>query len=156
VPSREILRVARLIDIREGERKREVLELVRLQGVELLLETEEQQALRELLSAEAKRREFALAPVAVADYLAQDDWQETLAQRHVFAKRKLFQARAATKRAQGRVNVAQVRLRQMEQLRERILRTELEKTQRVERRSEDEIAQRAVFQRSREGAHEEF
>ena len=140
----ELSRASRLIELRERERTAEVKELQRAQLEEQAALASEQAALQQLLEAEATRNQLAQAPTQVSEYLNQEDWIETLALRHAAARQRLVQARGVLKRALTRVKTAQTRLKQVELLREQLVRARQEALQRIERRAEDEIAQRVA------------
>jgi flagellar export protein FliJ len=140
----ELSRVGRLIELRERERTTEVKEFQRTQAEEQAASLVEQAALQQLLEAEARRNQLAQTPTQVSDYLSQEDWIETLALRHAAARQRLVQVRGALRRAGVRVKGAQMRLKQVELLRERLVRARQEVQQRIERRAEDEIAQRVA------------
>jgi flagellar export protein FliJ len=140
----ELSRVSRLIELRERERAVEVKEFQRAQAEEQDAVALEQAALQQLLEAEAHRNQLAQAPTQVSDYLSQEDWIETLALRHAAARQRVVQTRGVLRRAVARVKGAQMRLKQVELLRERLVSARQEALQRVERRAEDEIAQRVA------------
>jgi flagellar biosynthesis chaperone FliJ len=139
---REFSRAARLIEVRERERAAALTELQRALADEAVAIANEQAARAALVEAERVRAELAHGPSLVVDYLSQEDWLETLALRHALARHKLQQARGVVRRHQARVKAAQMRLKQAELLRERLEQARRARLLRIERRAEDEIAQR--------------
>jgi flagellar biosynthesis chaperone FliJ len=141
---RELSRAQRLIELRERERTAEVVELQRVQADEQVAAAAEEAARAELLRAETERKQLAMMTSAVLDYITLEDWLETLAVRHNLARHRLAQTRIAVRRVLVRVKAAQTRLKQAELLRDRLERARQERLQRVERRADDEIAQRVA------------
>ena len=139
---REFIRAARLIEVRERERAATLTDLQRALADEVAAAAHEQAARAALVEAETARAALGHGPSLVVDYLRQEDWLETLALRHGLARQKLGQARGVVRRSQARVKAAQMRLKQAELLRERLERVRRAKLVRIERRAEDEVAQR--------------
>jgi exonuclease VII small subunit len=136
------VRVERLIRLRDERLKEEVrkLELTRARLDEAAREHE---LARQLLAkAEERRRNLSKAPGNVISFIEAEEWLWTRLSVEAEASRKLRLAQAERQKAQGRVKIAQSKLRQLERLAERIAEREREAEARAGRVLDDEIAGR--------------
>lgn len=143
-------RIARVVRVRD-ERLKEavaVLELARV--AEHKAENDLLSALAARQSAEAARRERSLVPGDILEFILAEDWLRSQAILAELATHRAHKARAVLEKAQLKVKEAHVKVRQLEQLKDRLEQARRAKESRTERVLEDEIGQRvAQSQRGR-------
>jgi hypothetical protein len=141
-------RVERLIRLRDERLKEEVRKL-QLAQMRLDEATREHDLARQLLArAEERRRDLSKAPGNVLSFIEAEEWLWTRLSAEAEALRRLKLAQAERQKAQGRVKVAQNKLRQLERLAELIAEREREVAERAARVLDDEIAGRIARSRS--------
>jgi hypothetical protein len=142
-------RVERLIHLRDERLKEEVRKL-KLTQVRLEEATREHELARQLLTkAEERRRNLSLAPGNVISFIEAEEWLWARLSVEAEAARRLKLAQAERLKAQGRVKLAQSKLRQLERLAERIAERDREVAARAGRVLDDEIGGRIARNRSR-------
>lgn len=138
------------MDLRERALQQEVTSLGIARMSERAAADHESECRKLLLQAEQERRELSGVPASVLRYIELEDWLETLGIKHAQAAHSLRLARAEMERAKERVRQAQVSLKQVEMLMERIAKQEREAERRRERRVEDEVSMQLLsFRRGR-------
>lgn len=140
-------RIQRLIELRERETHQEVASLRFAQHAENVARQDEEQARQRLAQAEMRRRALATQTSSVVDYIAFEDWLETLAIKHTSLLKALQAAVSEVARVTARVRQARQKEKQVRLLLERLELEQRSAQARRERRQEDEFAQNMVLAR---------
>lgn len=143
-------RIARVVRVRD-ERLKEAVALLELaRAAERKAESDLAAALTARQAAEAARRERSLVPGDILEFILAEDWLRSQAILEELAMHRAHKARSVLEKAQLKVKEAHIKVRQLEQLKERLAQARRAKETRTERVLEDEIGQRvAQSQRGR-------
>lgn len=139
---RQSIKIQRLIELRQRDVDAELSHLASARRDVALAEAELAQVRLLLQQALEERRHLAYAAMDVTTWRSQEEWLETLALRQARAANSVATAKVQERRAVARVATAHKKKKQAEMLMERLVRAQKLKAVRVERKHEDELAQR--------------
>lgn len=143
-------RIARVVRVRDERLKEAVAVLELARAAERKAASELDAALTARQAAEAARRERSLVPGDLLELILAEDWLRSQAILEELAHHRAHKARAVLEKAQLKVQEAHIKVRQLEQLKNRLAQARRAKEIRTERVLEDEIGQRvAQSQRGR-------
>ena len=135
-------RFDRVLRVRDERLKQTVLALEQARAQETRVRAELEHALQNRKQAEEARRELGVRGAEMLDFIEAEDWLGSCAIAEELAIRRLRQAHAVFEKAQLRVKDARIKVRQLEQLKERSRLRAVEKEKRAQRVLDDEIGQR--------------
>ncbi len=143
-------RIERVVKLREERLHQAVKALEELRVIERQAASELALALAAREQAERARRELCSAPADIRDYLEAEEWLRSCAIAEELATHRVRHLRVQLDRVLARVKEARTKVRQLEQLQERLKQARRARENRTERTLEDEIGQRvAQSQRGR-------
>lgn len=142
-------RMDRVLRVRVDRLERAVLVMEQARAGELRARGELELAAIARQQAETARRELAVTGGDLHSFIEAENWLRSCSIAEALAERRLRQARSALEREQLRVKDARIKVRQIEQLKDRARQLELAKEGRAQRVLEDEIAQRIARERGR-------
>lgn len=137
-------RFDRVLRVRDERLKQAVVALEQARAHETRARAELQQAIADRKQAEEARRELCVRGADIIDFIEAEEWLRSCSISEELGIRRLRQAHAAFEKTQLRVKDARVKVRQLEQLKERSRALEVAKEKRAQRVLEDEIGQRIV------------
>jgi hypothetical protein len=144
VSNREV-RIDRIVRLRDERLKQAVRVLEESRLMERRFQGELSLALAAREQAETARRELSQTGGAdILDYIEAEEWLRSRTIAEELAVRRLAKARANMERALTKVTEARMKVRQLEQLKQRLEEQRKKKQSRAERVLEDEIGQRAA------------
>jgi flagellar export protein FliJ len=147
--TREV-RIQRVVRLRDERMKRAVQALEEARAVERKASAEHAALLLEKQQAEAARRAQNLTGATILQLIEAEEWLRSRSLAEELQRQRLRQATQQCEKNQVRVKEERTKLRQLEQLQERIKQARRLEENRLERASEDEIGQRiAQTQRNR-------
>ena len=135
-------RFERVLRVRDERLKQAVVALEQARAHESRARAELEEALASRRQAEEARRELSIRGADIIDFIEAEEWLRSCSITEELAIRRLRQAHAAFEKAQLRVKDARMKVRQLEQLKERWRVLEAAKEKRAQRVLEDEIGQR--------------
>lgn len=142
--NREV-RIDRIVRLRDERLKQAVRVLEESRLMERRFQGELSLALAAREQAETARRELSQTGGAdILDYIEAEEWLRSRTIAEELAVRRLAKARANMERALTKVTEARMKVRQLEQLKQRLEEQRKKKQSRAERVLEDEIGQRAA------------
>jgi hypothetical protein len=143
-------RIARVVRVRDERLKEAVAALEQARAVERKAQSDLSAALAAREAAEAARRERSLVAGDILEFILAEDWLRSQAILEELARHRAHKARSLFEKAQLKVKEAHIKVRQLEQLKDRLEQARRAKETRTERVLEDEIGQRvAQSQRGR-------
>jgi len=137
-------RFERVLRVRDERLKQAVVALEQARANEHRARAELERTIESRRQAEQARRELSLHGADIIDFIEAEEWLGSCSIAEELAIRRLRQAHAGFERAQNRVKDARIKVRQLEQLKERARALEAAKEKRAQRVLEDEIGQRIV------------
>jgi flagellar export protein FliJ len=145
-------RIERLVQLRDQRLKLAVRALEEARLLERRAQTEFNAAQSSRLGAERERRDLSKTGADIRRFIEAEEWLRSRTIEEEMCALRLRQARGQLDKGQQRVKEAAIKLRQLELLRERLLKARRAKENRAERAAEDEIGQRAAqSDRARKG-----
>jgi flagellar export protein FliJ len=130
--------------VRDERLKQAVVALEQARANENRARAELEQAIAARKQAEEARRELSVHGTDIIDFIEAEEWLRSCSIAEELGIRRLRQAHAGFEKAQNRVKDARIKVRQLEQLKERARALEAAKEKRAQRVLDDEIGQRIV------------
>lgn len=137
-------RFDRVLRVRDERLKQAVVVLEQARATEHRVRAELEAAIEGRRQAEEARRQLSTRGADIIDFIEAEEWLRSCSIAEELGIRRLRQAHAAFEKAQLRVKDARIKVRQLEQLKERSRALEAAKEKRAQRVLEDEIGQRIV------------
>jgi hypothetical protein len=144
-------RIERLVHLRDERLKLAVKVLEEARALERRALTELNTAHSARQAAELARRELSRTGTYIRSFIEAEEWLRSRVIEEELCGMRVQKARAAVDRGQLKVKEAALKLRQLELLQERLRQARKAKESRIERRAEDEIAQRVAQRERRKG-----
>jgi flagellar biosynthesis chaperone FliJ len=141
VSTREV-RIQRVLRLRDERLKRALQALEEARAAERKASAEHGSAVLEKQQAEAARRAQNLAGAGILDFIEAEEWLRSRCLTEELQRQRLRLANLQFEKSQARVKEERTKLRQLEQLQERMKQARRAKENRLERAAEDEIGQR--------------
>jgi hypothetical protein len=135
-------RFKRVLEVRDERLKQAIVVQEQAREGEQRARAELERAINARNGAEQARRELAVRGAEIIEFIEAEEWLRSCSIAEELGIRRLRQARAALEKAQLRVKDARVKVRQLEQLKERAQALEAAKEKRAQRVLDDEIGQR--------------
>jgi hypothetical protein len=135
-------RFDRVLKVRDERLKQAIVVQEQARESEHRARAELERAIGERNRAEEARRDLAVRGAEIIEFIEAEEWLRSCAIAEELGIRRLRQARAVLEKAQLRVKDARVKVRQLEQLKERAQALEAAKEKRAQRVLDDEIGQR--------------
>jgi flagellar biosynthesis chaperone FliJ len=137
-------RIARVVELRDQRLKLAVLALEEARAVHNKAQHDFSASQSARLDAERTRRELSKTGTDIRSFIDAEEWLRSRALQEELCGHRLWQAKSSFEKGQQRVKEAAIKLRQLQQLQERLRQTRRSKENRAERSVEDEIGQRAA------------
>lgn len=147
---RQTVKIQRLIELRQREVDNELSHLSSARREVTEAEAELSRVRLALQQALEERRRLAFGAMDVNVWRSQEEWLDSLAQRQSRAANQVAAAKVQERRAVARVALAHKKKKQAEMLMERLNRAQHLRATRLERKQEDEVAQRQTVRRGRD------
>ena len=137
-------RIARVVELRDQRLKLAVLALEEARAVHSKAQHDFAASQSSRLDAERARRELSKTGTDIRSFIEAEEWLRSRALEEELCGLRLRQAKGSFDKSQQRVKDAAIKLRQLQQLQDRLRRDRRTKENRAERSVEDELGQRAA------------